>query len=285
MGKGGTMKMNGTKKKVCVRILGVLLAALLCLTGCGGNGTGTGESDTAAVSVESPTETETEADQPADTRPMIALTFDDGPHNVRTQQIVDELNKYDYHATFFVVGNRVDGTEYNGGAGLQYAVEAGNEIGIHGYTHDTDKYYDICTDAEYEAELSNTKAAIQAKVPNYEIKLMRPVGGRITDERAASCPYSVIMWDIDSEDWRYKYKSGDSDEVAAEKVNTIVENVMSQVHEGGIILMHDIYESTYDATVIILKRLNEMGYRVVTVSELLGASMQPGQTYSHAVTE
>ena len=265
-----------TRKNRWIRMAGLALAAALCLGGCakGGDDTDT----TTTEDTESQTEAATE--QMVDTRPMIALTFDDGPHNVRTQLIVDELNKYGYHATFFVVGNRVDGTEYNGGAGLQYAADAGNEIGIHGYTHD--KYYDTCTDAEYAEELSKTAAAIQAKISGCEIKVMRPVGGRITDERAAACPYSVIMWDIDSEDWRYKYKSGDSDEVAAEKVDTIVENVMSQVHEGGIILMHDIYESTYDAAVIILQRLNAMGYRVVTVSELLGASMQPGQTYSHA---
>ena len=85
----------------------------------------------------------------------------------------------------------------------------------------------------------------------------------------------VILWDIDSEDWRYK-----SGENAEENINTIVENVMSQVHEGGIILMHDIYDNTLEATKIILKRLNEEGYNVVSVAELLGEEMQPGKSYS-----
>ena len=238
------------------------LALILCLAACNrGTGTGTGNNP------------------PADNRPMIALTFDDGPHNVRTEQIVNELNKYGYHATFFVVGNRVDGSTYNGRSGLTYAVENGNEIGIHGYTHEV--YYNKCTDAEYQSELSRTKDAIQACVPGYQVKLMRPIGGAITNDRVASCPYSVIMWDIDSEDWRYKAR-GESDELAPQNVDTIVDNVMSQVHEGGIILMHDIYENTYEATVIILKRLNEQGYRVVTVSELLGDDLQPGQKYSRA---
>ena len=251
-----------------LRGVALLMAILLCATGCAAGG---GD--------DKPTGNEGNGGNGGDTRPMIALTFDDGPHNSRTQKIVDELNKYGYHATFFVVGNRVDGSAYNGGAALQYAVDAGNEIGIHGYTHEV--YYNKCTDAEFEDELTRTREAIEQRVPGYQVKLMRPIGGAITAERVEACPYSVINWDIDSEDWRYKAR-GESDELAAGNVDTIVENVMSQVHEGGIILMHDLYENTYEATVIILQRLNEQGYRVVTVSELLGEDMKPGQKYSRA---
>jgi len=90
----------------------------------------------------------------AEPKKRVAITFDDGPHNVRTALIVDELAKYGYHATFFVVGNRVDGTDYNGSSGLKYAADAGNEIGVHGYTHSY--YYDSCDDATYRDELSKT---------------------------------------------------------------------------------------------------------------------------------
>jgi len=211
----------------------------------------------------------------------VAMTFDDGPHNVRTKLIVDELDKYDYNATFFVVGNRVDGTEYNGAAALKYAYEKGNEIGIHGYTHRTDRYYDTCSDDIFKYELSETEKAIKEVVPKYSVKLMRPVGGKITDKRVQNCKYSVIMWSVDSEDWKYQYSTGGSDE-ANQKRDTIVENVMSQVEDGSIILMHDIYQSTYDAAAIILEKLNEEGYGVVTVSELLGKDMSAGKKYSSA---
>ena len=56
---------------------------------------------------------------------------------------------------------------------------------------------------------------------------------------------------------------------------------MSQVEDGSIILLHDIYESTYDATKIILERLHEEGYDVVSVSELLG-NPAAGEKYSRA---
>ena len=208
---------------------------------------------------------------------VVALTYDDGPHNVRTKLIADELEKYDYHATFFVVGNRVDGKTYNGSAALKYVYEKGNEVAIHGYTHSV--YYDECDDARYGRELSRTYDAIKDVVPDAKVRLMRPIGGRITEDRTTECDYSVIMWSVDSEDWKYKGR-GENDELAEENINTIVENVMSQVKSGDIILMHDIYENTYEATKIILKRLHDEGYDVVSVSELLGSRAKAGTKYS-----
>ena len=198
----------------------------------------------------------------------VALTFDDGPHVERTKMLADELAKYGYHATFFVVGNRVDGTEYNGGAAMKYAVSKGNEIGIHAYTHDI--YYNK-EPAKYEEEIRKTEAAIKSVVPGYKVKLLRPAGGNITDAQVTASKYSIIMWDVDSEDWRYR-----SDENG---VDIIVENVMSQVKDGSIILMHDIYENSYLAAVEIIRRLHEEGYEVVTVSELIGNDIQAGTKY------
>jgi peptidoglycan/xylan/chitin deacetylase (PgdA/CDA1 family) len=206
----------------------------------------------------------------------VALTFDDGPHNVRTIAIVDELARYGYRATFFVVGNRVDGTAYNGAEALKYAHDHGNEIAIHGYTHAV--YYHNCDQDRYERELSNTYTAIKDAAKNANVRLMRPIGGNITDARVESCPYSVIMWSVDSEDWKYKGR-GENGELAEQNINTIVENVMSQVKSGDIILMHDIYENTYEAAKIIIERLHAEGYQLVTVSELLG-NAKPGVKYS-----
>ena len=198
----------------------------------------------------------------------VALTFDDGPHVERTKMLADELAKYGYHATFFVVGNRVDGTEYSGGEAMKYAASKGNEIGIHAYTHDI--YYNK-EPAKYEEEIRKTEAAIKSVVPGYKVKLLRPAGGNITDAQVAASKYSIIMWDVDSEDWRYR-----SDENG---VDIIVENVMSQVKDGSIILMHDIYENSYLAAVEIIRRLHEEGYEVVTVSELIGSGIKTGTKY------
>lgn len=259
------------KVKISVRLLTCVMAAIMllaCLTSCNyakqPEGQASPSSDDVAVN--------------AEPKKRVALTFDDGPHNVRTALIVDELAKYGYHATFFVVGNRVDGTEYNGRSGLEYAASKGNEIGIHGYTHSY--YYDTCDDESYRSELSKTEAVIKDVVKGEPVRLMRPVGGRITQERLSTCKYSVIMWSVDSEDWKYKYKADDNEEQMAEKVDIIVNNVMSSVEDGSIILMHDIYLSTYDAVVVILERLHAEGYEVVTVSQLLGSDLAAGKSYS-----
>ncbi|MBO7250070.1 MAG: polysaccharide deacetylase family protein [Clostridia bacterium] len=260
-------------------MLCLLLVSSLCLSGC------TREDKV----IRGTSGTRTTKQDGGEYRPVggsggkrVALTFDDGPHNVRTKAIVDELAKYGAHATFFVVGNRIDGTAYNGASALKYVADHGHELAIHGYTHDPSRYYDICDDATYTYEIQQTAAAIKAQVPNAKIKLMRPVGGRITADRLSSSEYSIIMWSVDSEDWRYKYndKTAYTEEELQERLDAIVDNVMSQVRDGSVILMHDIYESTYDATVEILKRLYEEGYEVVTVSELFGSELKPGTSYS-----
>jgi len=89
---------------------------------------------------------------------------------------------------------------------------------------------------------------------------------------------------VDSEDYKHAYFLATtlSEAEKKERVDAIVENVMSNVKNGSIILLHDIYQSSYDAAVIILQRLYEEGYKVVTVSELLGSAMTPGQLYRSA---
>ena len=227
---------------------------------------------------EFPTEEETtEENKPVDTRPRVALTYDDGPSSITTKPIVDELNKYGYRATFFVVGNRVDRTpgQDNGASAMVYAYENGNEIGIHGYTHQAD--YASCSDDIYEYEIYQTLNAIQARIPGYEVRLMRAVGGSISNERIVSNEFAVIDWSIDTLDWTLRTPAGD-----AENIEKIVNNALDGIEDGDIILMHDIYNNTYEATVIILQRLYEMGFNVVTVSELLGDNLQPGVLYERA---
>ena len=197
----------------------------------------------------------------------IALTFDDGPHKKYTRLIVDKLNEYGAKATFFVVGNRVDDSTKDA---VKYLVEQGNEIAIHGYTHAV--YYNKCDDQRFDYELSETAKVIK-QTTGVDAKLMRPIGGSITNARVQSCGYPVIMWNVDSEDWRHKTQT-------QSEVDIIVNNVMKDVGDGKIILMHEIYENSYQALDIILRKLTEQGYKVVTVTELFGESnLTPGSKY------
>ena len=267
----GELIMFDIKKTISL-LLSLIL--LLSFFGCSSDSSGDG----------SQPPSESSDDVPVIVEPMkkrVALTLDDGPHNVRTKEIVDALDKYGFHATFFVVGNRVDGGVYRGGETLKYVVEHGNEIGIHGYTHTV--YYDECSDDEYKYEINATLNAIREYLPGYNVRYMRPVGGFISLERINASEYSIILWSVDSEDYKHAYTPNSelSDEEKAALESEIVENVMSTVKDGAIILMHDIYLSTSKAVEEILRRLYEEGYDVVTVSELLGDPL-PAKVYTDA---
>ena len=202
----------------------------------------------------------------------IAFTFDDGPSSTYTKKIVDKLASYGGRGTFFVIGNRLNSTT---GAAIQYAAQKGNEIGIHAYTHEYK--YSSCSEAVYKSELSKTADAIHKYLPNYNITLMRPVGGSITSSRVASCPYAVINWNVDSEDWRYKSPTGSSS-----KINTIYNKTVKNVKNGDIILMHEIYKNSYEAFCKAVDDLYKKGYRFVTVTELIGKSnIKAGKKYTH----
>ncbi|MBO5778974.1 MAG: polysaccharide deacetylase family protein [Clostridia bacterium] len=230
---------------------------------------------------DTPTTTQPTPDAPPTEEPTVpkkrvAFTFDDGPHNTLTYQFVDKLKEYGASATFFVVGNRLG---KSGGAAIAYAYENGCEIGLHSYTHDSALYYDRCTEEEYFSDMQQTVDAIH-KYVDTEITLMRPTGGNISKERIPICPYSVILWSVDSNDWRYKART---DEATIEaNINTIVNNVMSQIKDGDIVLMHEIYQNSYEAFCIIIEQLYADGYEIVSVTELLGDRLEPGQKYNHA---
>ena len=263
-----------------VRLFVLILSILLCLSACG-------ESRPAFQPIDSNTETEsvTESEseseaetEPAEPKKRVAITYDDGPafdnDTVQrlTYKLADEFAKYGGAATFFVVGNRINAKT---GAAIQYAYSKGCEYAIHAYTHDI--YFDECPENEYLNELKQTKAAIQ-KYIDADITLLRAPGGYITKERAILGGYPIINWSIDTEDWRHKSRA--DDETIAANVNAIVENALRGVEDGDIILMHEIYQNTYEATCIILARLHEMGFEFVTVTELIGEeNLIPGETY------
>lgn len=194
----------------------------------------------------------------------IAFTFDDGPYTPVTRGLVDEFAKYGGHCTFFVVGNRIHGTQKEA---MKYAFDQGNEIAIHAYTHTA--YYNTCSNSVYQFELQKTAEEIlntTGKLPT----LMRPVGGSISNERVANCPYSVILWNVDTKDWKYR------------NADTVARNILNAVTAGDIILLHDLYPTSLEAIKIVLPLLQEHGYEFVTVSELLGDEIQTGKKYTNA---
>lgn len=196
----------------------------------------------------------------------VAFTFDDGPYSPVTSKLLDKLESIDGRATFFVVGNRLNDST---GSLLARASSLGCEIGSHSYTHTV--YFNNCTDAQMENELAKTQALIR-KYTGADALCMRPPGGSITESRKKSCGYAVIIWSVDSADW--KLKGRQTEPQRQENVDAIVNNVLSTVRDGDIILMHDLYENTLEAFCRIADTLKAQGYELVTVSELLELNAQ-----------
>ncbi|MCC8074191.1 MAG: polysaccharide deacetylase family protein [Clostridiales bacterium] len=191
-------------------------------------------------------------------KPMVALTFDDGPSYAQddgknsTEKILDVLEEYGARATFFMCGSRVN--EYNSYL-LEKEIEIGCELGNHTYDH---THYGDKVTAE---DIKKSSDAIE-KACGQAPTIFRCPGGIITSKTRKECVKEgmpIAYWSVDTEDW----KSRDADK--------IYKKVMNNVYDGCIILMHDIYDSTAEAVEKIVPALIEEGYQIVTVSELIKA--------------
>lgn len=189
----------------------------------------------------------------------VAFTFDDGPHPENSKKITDKLLEYNGKGTFFVVGNLIYGDREKG---MKYAYEHGMEIAIHCWSHE---HYYTKEPKYYHDEVYKAADAIKESIGIWPT-IMRPPGGNITDEQYKSSEFAVIIWDVDSNDWRYK---SNKDRSQRENIDIIVNNIMSEVKPGSIILMHEIYENSYLAFCEVIEKLADQGYEFVTVSELL----------------
>ena len=185
----------------------------------------------------------------------IALTFDDNYQKDAAYKTLAVLKKYDVPATLFVIGHYVDT-----GPDLAKAIAAGGfEVGDHTRSHAN------CPTLSKRAlriEIGNGTDHYRALTGAPTVALFRPPAAFIdekTQEVAAEKGFRyVVMWDIDTNDWRGR--------TAAE----ITDTVMSNAHNGAIVLMHVAAKHTAEALPGIITRLRDEGYELVTLTTLLG---------------
>lgn len=195
-------------------------------------------------------------------KPMVALTFDDGPGK-RTGELLDALEKYDAHATFFMLGQKVSSNEKV----VRKMREIGCELGNHSYDHTSLTKLDI---DGIKDQIRSTNKAIK-KATGYEATVMRPPYGAVNDTVKSNVGMPMIMWNIDTLDWKTRDK------------NKTIEAVLNDVEDGDIVLMHDIHTETIDAAIELIPRLEDAGFQMVTVSELAaakGEKLKNGGRYS-----
>ncbi len=178
----------------------------------------------------------------------VAFTFDDGPNGEKTNKIVNILEQNKAHATFFMVGNRM---EY-GKETILNVLNKGNEIGSHSYNHKNMKRMkieDIVSGEEKTKEIYHT-------ITGRDLIYTRAPYGNVNTQIKESLDTIFINWNLDTEDWLHRDK------------DYIVNYVMENVKDGDIILMHDLYDSTVEAVEELLPKLYAEGYQVTSVSEL-----------------
>lgn len=202
------------------------------------------------------------------TKPMVALTYDDGPSTQNTQIILDTLTANGAYATFFVLGRNVERCADI----IQNIENSGSEIGNHTYNH----YKITNMDAQVtDQEISSTSSYVQMITGNRPC-IMRPPTGATDDASCANVAavddgYPLIMWCVDTIDWQHQ---GCGNHMRYDK---------KQGKDGAIVLMHDMEASSAQASQIIIPELIAAGYELVTVSEMAAArgGMVPGQVYNY----
>lgn len=184
----------------------------------------------------------------------VALTFDAAWGNEDTQTILDILAKYDIRVTFFVTGGWVE--QYPDDA--KAILEAGHDLGNHSENH---KNMSQLSKEEQQKEIMAVHNKVK-ELTGYEMQLFRPPYGdydNVVIKTAKECGYYSIQWSVDSLDWKdYGTES-------------IVETVLNHgdLENGAIILMHNGAKYTKDALDEIITGLQNKGYEIVPVSQLI----------------
>lgn len=178
----------------------------------------------------------------------VALTFDDGPSGRYTRRLLDGLKERDAKATFLLCGYRIE----------QYPQEAkriaaeGHEIGNHGFSH---RNMQQLSRREIAQELMDTQALLEG----VNIRFFRPPGGCCSDsvrQVAQARGLAILNWSVDPKDW------------ATQDPAAIQREVIKNVADGDVILLHDMSDSSVTAALNIIDQLSAQGYRFVTVSQL-----------------
>lgn len=197
-------------------------------------------------------------------KPMVALTFDDGPCD-NTDRLLDIFAEYGGKCTLFMLGQAMDYYEDT----LVRAVEEGHEVASHSW------YHPELTTLDYQGitdQMKDTREKI-FEITGQEANLMRPPYGSTDDRVVAVAEHegiSLIKWSVDTLDW------------STLNADAVYEAVMNDAYDGAIILCHDLHSTTVDAMERVVPALIEEGYQLVTVSELItarGGEVEAGVIY------
>lgn len=181
--------------------------------------------------------------------PEVALTFDDGPSPKYTPLLLDGLKERNVRATFFLLGKNVKENQEL----VQRMQVEGHLLGNHTYNHVQLNKIPETTARQEILKTNNEIYEATGKYPEY----MRPPYGAWKKNMELCVEMLPVFWDIDTLDWK------------SQNVDAILKAAGEEPEDGSIILMHDEYQTSVEAALLIIDRLKEKGYEFVTVDELI----------------
>ena len=196
------------------------------------------------------------------TRPMLALTYDDGPRTDVGDRLMNIFEQYGQRTTFFMVGSRVSSRASE----LKRMVASGHEVANHTYDH---VYLNKASAATIQQQVNSCNDIIQ-QTCGIRPRIMRLPGGNKNSTVLANVNMPIILWNIDTRDWEHR------------NTQKTIDAIMGKVKDGDIVLMHELYESTAAASEYVVPKLVEQGFQLVTVSELAalkGKTLNSGEVY------
>lgn len=183
---------------------------------------------------------------------VVAISFDAAWGNEDTQTLIDILDKYDIHATFFVVGDWVDKYPES----VKALSDAGNEVMNHSSHH---AHFSQLNDSEIVSDITACNEKIAAVTGETPVLFRCPYGEY--DDHVISAVngmgMTAVQWDVDSLDWKG---------ISADEIKS---RVLKNVSPGSIVLFHNAAENTPQALPGIIESLIADGYRIVPISQML----------------
>ncbi|PLS30445.1 polysaccharide deacetylase [Bifidobacterium margollesii] len=192
----------------------------------------------------------------------VAITFDDGPSAETTPQLLATLKRLNVPVTFFSLAVEAKANPNI----VKQEIAGGHAVGSHTWNHV--QLSKLSAD-QIQQQITTSAATIQ-QAGGRPVMMMRPPYGdynATVREKAKEAGEALIMWDVDSLDW----KSHNKDAILAE--------VNKEVTNGSIILLHDIHQTTVDSVPAVIQLLQSKGFKLVTVPQLVGNDLQPGAVY------
>lgn len=180
---------------------------------------------------------------------LVAITFDDGPGKNTTPELLDGLKERGVKVTFFVLGTQV---KQNPDI-VKRAHDEGHTIASHTYSH---KNLVNLTGEDLQFELEETSNLVFDLI-GVRPQFLRPPYGSFNETVQAATDLSLVLWDVDPEDWKYR------------DTNTVYNHIIDHTGENDIVLVHDLYETSVQGALQAIDDLLMAGFELVSFEELV----------------